>query len=153
MGRRPLLALAVVSALIFQLMGASGAAAGDETEGPSFLSRHRRPLMVASGVGAAATGLAAVFFRRAANDRFETYQRTADPERLAELYDRAAELDNRASASFIAAEACFVFAIYLGFFVDPPRKVARVESDVSDGEMGIAWIPERGPALRVQWSF
>jgi hypothetical protein len=105
-------------------------------------------------VGAGAAGLAAVFFRRAANDRFADYRRTADPERLEELYDQAAELDNRAAASFIAAEALFVFAVYVGFFVDPPRKtVGAAVPETPCGPLAMDWLPERGLALRLQWRF
>lgn len=89
------------------------------TPAPSFLSRHRRSLLIATGAGAAATGIAAIAFRHEANAKYDDYQSSADPEEIAALYDETARLDNRAAACFIASEALFVAALYLGFFVEP----------------------------------
>jgi hypothetical protein len=85
----------------------------------SFLSLHRRALLIATGAGAAGTGIAAIVLRRQANEKYEEYQATADPEEIAALYDETTSLDNQAAACFIAAEALFVAALYLGFFVEP----------------------------------
>lgn len=86
---------------------------------PSFLSRHRRSLLIATGAGAAAAGIATIAFRHEANTKYDAYQGAADPEEITALYDETAELDNRAAACFIASEALFVAALYLGFFVEP----------------------------------
>jgi hypothetical protein len=158
MGHRPPLVLAVLSVFVLHLAGAVQArgdddAAGDAAKSPSFLSRHRQKLLIASGVGAGAATAAAIYLRRAANDRYDDYRQTADPERLEELYDEAADLDNQAAAAFIAAEAMFVFAVYLGFFVDPPPKKAEWNPVFPAGRLGMGWTPDRGLAFRLQWDF
>lgn len=139
----PLLALRV--AIIGSLLVSSVAALGEPTPAatePSFLSRNRRTLLIATTAGAAASGVLALLHRRAANDRFEEYKRTADPDRLIQLYDETARLDNRAAAFFVSAEVLFVAAMYLGFFVEPPG-----ESRAS------IVIDPQGTALSLRWSF
>jgi hypothetical protein len=86
---------------------------------PSFISRHRTALLWSGGLIAAGTGIAAVGYRRAANRRFDDYERTADPVAIETLYDQARSLDQRAAALFIVAELAFVATVYVGFFVKP----------------------------------
>ena len=102
---------------------------------PSFLSRHRRSLLIATGAGAAATGVAALVLRRQANEKYEAYQEAADPERIAALYDETTSLDNQAAACFIASEVLFVTALYLGFFVEP----ARVRLEPVPAGLALTW--------------
>jgi hypothetical protein len=131
------------------------------TEELPFLSRHRHSLLIVAGVGAAASGLGALLLRREANDRYEDYERTADPQRMIERYDDTSRLDNQAAACFIAAEALFIFAIYLGFFVEPAGRAtgaARPERRLSASRdsrdevgSGPALLLDRG--LRLRWTF
>lgn len=146
MGRVPLFPLAVRVAITLSLLVSPVAALGEPTAAtePSFLSRNRRSLLVATAAGAAASGVAALLYRRAANDRFEEYRRTADPDRLTQLYDETARLDNRAAAFFVTAEVLFVAAMYLGFFVEPPAPGVARASIVID---------PRDTALSLRWSF
>jgi hypothetical protein len=152
--RRPL--ALVLSALLltecfgFQPLGwADDAGDSDRDRSDSFLSRHRKALLIVTGSGAAATGLAAYVYRRAANERFEDYQHTADPVHLAELYDEASDLDNRAAACFLVGEALFVFALYLGFFVDSPPQSFAPQPQAAV----IPAIGTDGRRWMLRWSF
>ncbi|HWN82096.1 MAG TPA: hypothetical protein VNM87_08380 [Candidatus Udaeobacter sp.] len=93
-------------------------------ESASFLSSHRKSLLWISAGGAAASAVTAILFRRAANDRYDEYQQTADPEAITDLYTEAKHLDQVATGFFIGAEALFVATIYLGFFVEPAQSAA-----------------------------
>jgi hypothetical protein len=154
MGLKPLLAVVLLPPLVVNLVGgglplgpAAAAAAEPAAPAPSWLARHRQPLLVAASAGAAGAGLTAALYRRAANDRFEDYQRTADPERLAALYDETTRLDNRAAGFFIAAEAAFIFAMVLGFFVHAPHDAASGNAAALHPSL----VAGRGVALR--WDF
>lgn len=114
----------------------------------SFLSRHRGSLLAISAGGAAASAVTAILFRREANDRYDAYQETADPAAIDDLYAESKHLDQVATGFFIGAEALFVAAIYLGFFVEPaqadaaafPRLQPLVDRASSgDSRLGIAW--------------
>jgi hypothetical protein len=120
------------------------AEAESTTDPPSFFSRHRNTLLIVTAAGAAASGVGAALVRRSANERYEEYEQTADPERIEDLYDEATELDNTAAALFIAAEALFVGALYLAFFVDPPAGYTP----------GITLAPgDEGAAMALEWRF
>ncbi len=160
--RRPVLVIVLASTLLLNGTGwplpSGGEAFAGEADSSAahsgFVSHHRKTLLITTGAGAAASGLAAMLYRRAANDRFEEYQHTADPDRLRDLYDQSSRLDNRAAACFIAAEGLFVLAIYFGFFVHPAR--AATNAGAASTEPGRSlptpiWMPERG--LGVRWSF
>ncbi len=154
MGPKPLLVVVLLPPLVANLAGggwplgpAAAAAAEADAHAPSWLARHRQPLLVAASAGAAGAGLAAALYRRAANDRFADYRRTADPERLAALYDETTRLDNRAAGFFVAAEAAFVFAMVLGFFVHAPRAAASGAAAGPHPSLAAG----RGVALR--WDF
>jgi hypothetical protein len=128
------------------LGGIPFAAAEDEpgAEAPGFLSRHRNMLLIVTAAGAAASGVGAALVRRSANERYEEYEQTADPERIEALYDEATELDNTAATLFIAAEALFVGALYLAFFVDSPAGYTP----------GLTLAPaDRGAAMALEWRF
>jgi hypothetical protein len=116
----------------------------------SFLSRHRGSLLAISAGGAAASAVTAILFRREANDRYDAYQQTADPAAIDDLYAESKHLDQVATGFFIGAEALFVAAIYLGFFVEPAQADAaastspRLQPVVNrapsgDSRLGIAW--------------
>jgi hypothetical protein len=118
--------------------------------GSSFLSRHRSSLLWISAGGAAASAVTAILFRREANDRYDEYQHTADPEAIDDLYAESKHLDQVATGFFIGAEALFVAAIYLGFFVEPaagdhatlssPRLMPVLDrAPAGDSRLGIAW--------------
>jgi hypothetical protein len=133
------------------------AAAGDASspEPPSFLSRHRRILLIATGAGAAATGIAAIASRHAANERYDEYQLAADPERIAALYDETAELDNRAAVLFVASEVLFVSALYLGFFVEPAPAALRADpaSGAAPASRHRPWITPVPRGVALEWRF
>ena len=121
---------------------------------PSWLSRHRHQLLWVTGrTAAAAAGLAAAW-RREANATFADYERTADPQRIAALYDRTLVLDHRAGALFAVAEVAFVAAIYTGFFIKPAASDAPPRGGVADGgELAGSTASERSPAApRCRWS-
>jgi hypothetical protein len=110
-------------------------AAGENASSPassSFLSRHRRPLLIAAGAGAVAAGIAAMGSGMSQH-RGEKYQTTADPERIALLYDETERHDNRAAILFVTSEVLFVSALVLGFFVEPAPARAAAEADLAPG--------------------
>ena len=121
----------------------------DSAGSATFLSSHRRSLLWIAAGGAAASAVTAILFRREANDRYDAYQQTADPEAIADLYDEAKHLDEVATGFFIGAEALFVAVIYLGFFVEPaadravlaplPLTPVVERSTAGDPRLGLAW--------------
>ncbi len=130
-----LLALALVTPRQDAAADTGEGASDAPPSAPSFLSRHRRSLLIATGAGAAAAGIAAIAFRQRANTTYDEYRTAADPEEIAALYDETESLDNRAAACFIASEALFVAALYLGFFVEP----APVRLAPAPGGLALAW--------------
>jgi hypothetical protein len=126
------------------------AGGSDASGSSSFLSRHRRSLIWISAGGAAASAVTAILFRREANDRYDEYQHTANPEEIADLYAESKHLDEVATGFFIGAEALFVAVIYLGFFVEPTadHQAALAPSSLTpvvargmagDARLGLAW--------------
>src|SRR5688572_19159855 len=156
--RVPLIVFLVLAQLILSVRSA----AADSGDGPSFLSRHRRTLLIVTSAGAAAAGVGAALVRRSANERYEEYEETADPDRIEDLYDEASSLDNTAAGLFIAAEALFVGALYLAFFVDSPdgqdspdSSESRHAPDAPAGRTpGLTLAPvAQGAALALEWRF
>jgi len=133
----------------FVLYDQTEAGEPDATDSSSFLSRHRSSLLWISAGTGAASAVTAILFRREANDRYDEYQHTADPEAIDDLYAESKHLDQVATGFFIGAEAMLVAAIYLGFFVEPTADhqaalapsltpvVAR--GTAGDARLGLAW--------------
>ncbi len=166
MGPRPRVLVAIfLSTVLASGPLAHAAPDADQTPAPrpSFLSRHRRALLIAAGGGAAACGIGAIVSRSAANSRYDEYQRTADPERIQALYRETEDLDNRAAVLFVTSEALFLATLYLGFFVAPAEEDQGFTADSSDqaadasrpeaaGQPLPELVPTRG-GLAVQWRF
>jgi hypothetical protein len=94
------------------------AAAADGAASASFVDRHRKPLLWITGLTAAGSAVTAISLRQLANDRFAQYEQAADPERITQLYDETAQLDDLATVFFIVAEVSFLAAMFIGFFVE-----------------------------------
>jgi hypothetical protein len=118
--KRRLCALFLVVLLVGSILSEVAAADVDA----SFVSRHRRLLLWTAGLTAIGAGATAYGLRYRANDRFDAYTRTADPEIITTRYDEAVRLDNGAAAFFLLAEVAFVAVIYFGFFVKPAEAAA-----------------------------
>ena len=116
--------------------------AGDAVR-PSFFSRHRRTLLWTAGITATGAATMAILTRRQANDSFAEYERAADPQRIAELYDKTVREDDIAAAYFIVAEVAFASAMVLGFFVDDAEAAQnagiRLGADEGGATLGWTW--------------
>ena len=75
-------------------------------------SKTNRSLFAAIGL-TVVSGALGVYFRKKANNEFDQYLQSGDPQRFNESFDQSKKFDNYAAVSFAAFQTSFVLSFYL----------------------------------------